>query len=150
MANIIGIFLGILLSTGGVFLIQSAYRSWQDYFTLGSDMRLTGTIELMVGAVAVFFIATLLFIGNEFYKNISVRLSALFFSIILIIGGIIGVIETVILFYAVLTWEPVMGAYASMFGLGACLAFSTAVILIWRVRRAGWLKRKQPGSQTEV
>lgn len=141
MRRNVGFFLGILLCIGGFFLIQFAYRSWQHYF-MGGAARLTGIIEPVIGGVAVFFIATLMFTGDEFYKHISVRRSALFFGILLVFGGIFGVVGAFRLLYIGLTTEPLILAYAFMFGLGACLAFGTAIILLLRVREAGWLKRK--------
>lgn len=106
-------------------------------------MQSTDPICPLVGAVAVFFIATLLFIGDEFYKNISVRLSTLFFVIILVFGGILNFIFAVMGFYYVLNGgDTAAGAGVMLCGLGACLALGTAVILLLRVRKAGWLKKK--------
>ena len=133
---IISICLGILISMVGAYFIQSAYRSWQDYYTQDGYMIGTWAIMPVTGAVMVFFVATLLFIGDEFYKNVSIRRIAFLVGIILIAGGVTGVIFAAGLFYYAITWDSVMAAYGIIGILGTCLAFGTATILFKRVRRA--------------
>lgn len=128
----IGILLGLVVVGCSIdaLIWHGAYRSGEVYHNIEA-------IGQTIAAMVIFFIAALLFAPERFYKQTSVRITALFFGIILAVGGVMGVLWCIAGMLSELgRTEPVLRAFAMMCGAGGLLSLACATILFIKARRA--------------
>lgn len=145
---LVGICIGITLCIVGWLLLYSGYESWSNIFIHYNSHNLLEFIWQIIGAIACFFFAVMLFINDKYYrKYISVRIGAFFSCIIFALGGLFGMITGVIAIFIAITDplssdESIIGVFGILLGVSGLIALAAAFILFWRVRKTGWFKKE--------
>jgi hypothetical protein len=132
---IFSIIFGIGLSIGAILVLLQSLRVY--YLQYDWDIAI-----LWLGVVIVcFFSAVMAFIKNSLYKKyLSIRICAFISSVAL---SLVGIMVILIAVWAITydAGQPLSGDLGKIFVFIAFLILAAALIIFWRVRQAGWLKR---------
>lgn len=137
----ISISIGLLVAAGGGLALQRAYERWHSYHQTYREYFLRAMAEHCIEAFVIFFIATLVFTPESFYRRRPIRVMGFLF------GGLSSV-ATLVLFpvamhslslflHRGITWEHLVSSSLVYSGPALILAVCSAAILLTKAFRAG-------------
>ncbi len=138
----ISVFVGLLVIVGvSFFAIQNAYQAWHSYYMVPSnEYHLKTIIGRSIEALVGFFIATLIFTPERFYRRRPIQVMGFLF------GGVSTVAALMVfpmaaeslrlLFLRGITWEHLVDTAMVYSGPFLILALCSAAILLLKAFRA--------------